>query len=243
MSNRMNDIWKGLSDWIGDLADMVYPPVCEVCGCRLVKGEKTVCLECLASMPRVDAHIDPENELARRLAAAGKIFRVAAMFRYVRDNDYARLIQKSKYNGRPDIDHALAVAFASELHRTGFFDGMDLILPVPMHHMKKLRRGYNQAEEIAAGVSSVTGIRVADNLVAKRAHDTQTRKNAAQRMKNTAGIYDVVYAEELDGRHILIVDDVITTGATVLACAEAIRKKAPAARVSVLALAATHFLQ
>ena len=225
--------------WIKDLGRVIFPVTCEVCGRTLVEGERVLCLECMAGMPRVNAHSDPEGELSRRLAGAAKVRRVASMFVYMRDTPYARVIQKSKYNGRPDIDHNLAMEFAAELGCTDFFEGIDEILPVPMHWWKKLRRGFNQAQEIAEGVAEVTGLEVGDNLIALRGHSTQTRRSAEQRIRNAEGIYGVVYPEELAGRHVLLVDDVITTGATVMACCDALRGAVPDIEISVLTLATT----
>lgn len=225
--------------WIKDLGRVIFPVTCEVCGRTLVDGERVLCLGCMAAMPRVNAHLEPEGELSRRLAGASKVRGVAAMFAYIRDTPYARVIQKSKYNCRPDIDHDLAMEFAAEIHGSGFFEGVDLILPVPMHTWKKLRRGFNQAEEIARGVGRVTGIELADNLVARRGHSTQTRRNAEERIRNAAGVYEVAYTEELVGKHVLLVDDVITTGATVMACCDALHGAVGTIDVSVLALAAT----
>ena len=218
---------------------LLFPVTCEACGRPLVEGEKVMCLDCLVKMPRVNAHLDDGHPLARRLAAAAKIKKVASMFVYVRDTAYARVIQRAKYNSRPEIDRELASMFAAELKPQGFFEGIDMIIPVPMHITKQLRRGYNQAVEIARGVSDVTGIAVADNLIASRPHDTQTHKNAAERLLNARGIYSVAYPEEVTGKHVLLVDDVITTGATLIACADALRAAARQVTVSVLTLAAT----
>lgn len=225
--------------WIKDLGRVIFPAICEVCGRTLVEGERVLCLECMAAMPRVNAHLEPECELSRRLAGASKVRSVAAMFAYIRDTPYARVIQKSKYNGRPDIDHDLAMEFVADIRGSGFFEGVDLIQPVPMHPLKKLRRGFNQAEEIAQGVGRVTGIEVADNLVVRRWHSTQTRRNAEERIRNAARTYEVVYPEELEGKHVLLVDDVMTTGATVMACCDALHGAVGSIDVSVLVLAAT----
>lgn len=225
--------------WLYDLSRFLFPATCEVCGRPLVEGERVMCLDCHMKMPRVNAHLDDAHPLARRLAAAARIKRLASMFVYVRDTSYARVIQRSKYNSRPEIDRQLAAMFAAELKQHGFFNGIDVILPVPMHITKKLRRGYNQAEEIARGVEEITGIAVSDNLVASRPHDTQTRKSAVDRLRNAADIYSVVYPGELEGKHVLVVDDVITTGATVIACSDALRAAVPTVTVSVLTLAAT----
>ncbi len=226
-----------VSGWCRDLLRLIFPLTCEVCGEALVDGERVLCLGCLAAMPGV--YTGADSMLSRRLAAAVKAERVTAMFAYRRDTSYARVIQKSKYNGRPDIDYNLAAEFAAKLKPTGFFAGIDLLVPVPMHSRKKILRGFNQAEEIARGISENVGISVADNLVATRADASQTRRSALDRIKNTHGRYEVVYPEELRGKHLLLVDDVITTGATVMACCDALRHAVPDLKISILALAAT----
>lgn len=228
--------------WLHDLSRMLFPVCCEVCGEALVEGERVVCMSCDMRMPRCDFHLHADNELAMRFAAA-KILRVASMFPYLRDNEFARLIQKAKYNHRPDIDRHLGEKFARELMPSGFFTGIDMLVPVPMHFWKQARRGYNQAYEIARGVEAATGIQVADNLVAHRAHSTQTRKTAAERQENSRGRFKVCYPEELSGRHLLLIDDVITTGATILACADTLRAAVPSVTISALSLAATRFRQ
>jgi len=225
--------------WFADFLRVFFPSTCEVCGRTLVEGEKVLCLECFTRMPRVNAHLHCNHQLALRLAGAAKVDRVASMFVYIRDTSYARVIQHSKYNNRPDIDHDLAMQFAAELRGEHFFDGIDLILPVPMHIVKKLRRGFNQAEEIANGISRVTAIPVADNLIATRSHKTQTRKSASERLANASGLYAVVAPEELEGKHVVLVDDVITTGATILACCDALRGAVGNLKISVCTLAAT----
>lgn len=237
MMNRRRGWLSAAGQWLHDLSRLIFPLTCEVCGEALVEGERVVCLGCLAAMPGVDT--GAESVLSRRLAAAVKAERVAAMFAYRRDTPYARVIQKSKYNSRPDIDYGLAREFAARLKPTGFFNGIDLLLPVPMHWRKKLMRGFNQAEEIARGIAECVGIEVADNIVALRPHGTQTRRNAAERMANASGAYAVVFPEELSGKHVLVVDDVITTGATVMSVCDALRQAVPDVRISVMALAAT----
>lgn len=234
---RWNNALVTVKGLLMDLSRLIFPLTCEVCGTTLVEGENVLCLECLTQMPKVDTGYN--SELSRRLSAAVKAERVAAMFAYRRNTSYARVIQKSKYNNRPDIDYNLAREFAARLKPSGFFKGIDLLLPVPMHHRKMLMRGFNQAEEIAQGISDITGIKVGDNLVAVHGHATQTRRTAAQRLKNTQGVYGVVLPDELHGKHILLVDDVITTGATVMACCDILRDSSNDISISILALAAT----
>ncbi len=215
---------------------MVFPAVCEVCGEPLIDGEELLCLNCRHNIPRVNAHVDETSEIHRRLAQPGiPIERTASFFYYFRDNPYARLIQAAKYSDRPNIDAALGRMFAAELARAGFFDGIDALQPVPLHWWKKFRRGYNQAEMICRGISEIARLPIADNLRAAR-HSTQTRKNALQRQANVAGTMSVARPGEIAGKHILLVDDVITTGATLLATAQTILRNAPGAKISVLSL-------
>ncbi len=230
----------GLTSWLGDLAGMIYPNVCEVCANTLVHGEHTLCLHCLHDMPRTRLHTQSFNEIHKRLAGHTPISKAAAYFYYYRENPYAELIHRAKYNNRPALAKTLARMFAEEIMPSGFFDGIDLILPVPLHYLKELKRGYNQSHEIAKGLREATGIEIADNLIAKKAHSTQTRRSAFERWLNTGNIYTVAEPHELADKHILIVDDVITTGATVLHCADAVHINEPSAKISVAALGFTH---
>lgn len=232
--------YGGLKEWLSDLVRIIYPDVCEVCGCSLVRGEEVMCLKCDVNMPRTMVNKDTFNIIHERLAGKTPIERVAGYFYYYRESDYATLIHNAKYNGRPIIAQKLAKRFALELRRDEFFSDIDVILYVPMYIMKKLKRGYNQSEYIAKGLSQATNIPIGNNLVSRRGHSSQTRKNSYSRWLNAQGVYDLINHEELEGKHILIVDDVITTGATLLACCDVIHKIVPSAKISVLSLAVTH---
>lgn len=231
--------FDGIKQWISDLAGMFFPKLCEVCDTPLVRGEDVICLDCLYNMPLCDIHRDPFNIIHQRLMRHVPIERAAAYFYYTRQSRYTNLILSAKYRNRPHIIDKLAATFAQRISTDGFFDGIDLILPVPMHSSKQLRRGYNQTEYLARGLNRITGIPVYDNLIAIRKHGTQTHKGAYGRWLNARDTYSVEFPAEIDGRHILVVDDVITTGATLATCCEAIHKAAPAATISVLTLAAT----
>lgn len=223
----------------GDVAAMIWPRTCEVCGRSLVDGEQLMCLHCRMSLPRTQFHRSDFNPVHRRLAALDTpVERATSYIYYKRRGAYSDIIRRGKYNGRPELVGALAAMCGEELAAEGFFDGIDVILPVPMHRWKKMRRGYNQSEILAEGLSRATGIPVGDNLRARRGHATQTHRNAYERFTNVSGLFDVTDARELEGCHVLIVDDVITSGATLLSCITALRATATRVRVSVLTLAA-----
>ncbi len=227
----------GLMSWI---LDVIYPDVCEVCGVSLTRGEETMCLHCLMKLPRTQIHREDFNLLHKRLAGNVPIERAGGYFYYYRESDYAQLIHRAKYCGRPVIAERLGARYAREIVADGFFDGIDMIIPVPLHRFKLISRGYNQSDAVARGISRVTGLPVGNNLVAGRGHSSQTRKNSYERWLNAQDVYAVSRHEELAGKHLLIVDDVVTTGATILACCEALHRAAPSARISVLALGITH---
>lgn len=228
-----------IKEWGDDALRIIFPKVCEVCGASLIRGEDIICLHCTMDMPRTGLHLDKFNIIHQRLVGKAPIDKASGYFYYYRDSDYAKLIHKAKYNGRTKIIEYLASKFAKELLKDNFFNGIDAIQPVPMHWFKKLQRGYNQSEIFAKRLSRETGIPLCNNLVSKRWHKSQTRKNRYERWLNTKDVYCVIDNSELGNKHILVVDDVITTGATILSCCEAIHKASPNTRLSVLSLGVT----
>lgn len=223
-----------LKQWASALLGIVYPRLCEVCGRALVEGEDILCLRCLAEMPFYSAATFDDGDIHRRIMRC-PIERAAALYYYYRDSPYAMLIQHAKYSHRPSLARALGSAVARRLLPDGFFCDIDAIVPVPLHKAKMRRRGYNQSLEIAVGVSAVTSVPVVDMLVAAP-HSSQTARSRLQRWRNAAAIYSLDAAAPSPGAHILLVDDVITTGATLSACATALRSVFPGIRISVLTI-------
>ena len=139
--------------------------------------------------------------------------------------------------GQKEIGAIMGRYMAAELIESGFFQGIDVIIPIPLHETKQRIRGYNQSEWIARGIAAVTGIPVDTEAVVRRKYtETQTRKSIFERWENVEGIFELHHAESLIGKHVLIVDDVLTTGATTVACASRIME-VEGIRISVLTLA------
>ncbi|MFA4054553.1 ComF family protein [Duncaniella muris] len=225
--------------WLRGLVNIIFPDVCTVCHRPLVDGEDFICLQCLLDMPVTNFHKSASNSLADRLFSPScRIEKTASTFYYRRGNPYTAIIHDTKYRNRPKVGRHFASLHAKELSDSGFFDDIDALVPVPLHFLKKIKRGYNQAEEIAKGLGHVCGLPVETPLKASW-HRSQTRKDIHARLQNTIGAYSLPDPELIADRHILLVDDVITTGSTILACAQAIKKASPATRISVYSLATT----
>ncbi len=216
------------------LLSVVWPERCGVCGRRLTREERLLCLGCEIDLPRTNIHLDDFSEIHKRLGHKVIVERAASYFYYVPGGGYAALIHEAKYHNRPSTGRLLARGFADELKPTGFFDDIDAIAPVPLHYSKLLKRGYNQSRYIALGLSDETGIEVVDILRCRKAHATQTRKSALERWRNVKDTYSSRSCQGL--QHILVVDDVITTGSTLAACCEAIAATNPCVKISVLTL-------
>lgn len=218
-----------------DLWQLFFPRCCLLCSQRLQKGEEHICFRCLAALPRT--HLQKENELEKSLWGKLPIERANAFLFYAKGGDVRKLLFELKYYGNARIGYFLGRCMASELLPSGFFKGMDCIIPVPLHIRKQKKRGYNQSEVLAEGIASVTNIPLAKHLLARSKDiETQTHKGNYERWENVRNVFECFSPEELTDKHILLVDDVLTTGATIVACSDALGK-IPGLRISVLTLA------
>lgn len=223
------------------IADLIWPPLCHVCDCRLPEGETFLCPPCIEALPRTGYHrYSPElNPMELRFAGIIPFERATGYFFYSPGSALASLIHDFKYRQFPGLARQLGKIMADELYSTGFFSGADYIIPVPLHFMKQCRRGYNQSGHIALGVSEATGISINTDLRARRPHRTQTALTHEQRAENIRGIFRLRNADRLRGKTVVIIDDVCTTGATLTEAAATILREAPGSRVLLLTLGVT----
>ena len=166
-----------------------------------------------------------------------EVVSATAYLYYYKEGKYSSLIHHLKYHDHPEVGTYLGRLAATELRESGFFDGIDLIIPVPLSRKRYHQRGYNQSDYIAQGISEVTHIALRTDCLARTVDtDTQTHKSKEERWKNTKDIFQVVNPETLKGKHLLLIDDVATTGATLHACASTLLTL-PGVRISIFALA------
>ncbi|MDE6468072.1 MAG: hypothetical protein K2L28_04155 [Muribaculaceae bacterium] len=192
----------------------LVPRRCPVCGAELARGESLMCMSCLMRIPvcnNVGAGLMHERVKFGNVPFEAGI--AEAWFNYDPASAYAVLVRNAKYAGNRRAAFELGRLLGLELQRRHTLN-LDVLLPMPMHWSKVLRRGYNQAQIIAEGVGDVLGVPVGDNLVAVRPHGTQTRLGFSSRAANIAGSYRCEHPEELEELHVAVVDDIITTGAS-----------------------------
>lgn len=227
---------KPISFW-HRLLDLISPRLCVVCGRRLTVTEEVICASCYLHLPRTGFGQDPyENEMARLFWGQIPIERAAALFYYEAQSEVARILYKLKYENRPEVGEVMGRLVARELQNYGFFDGIDGIVAVPLTRRRQHQRGYNQSLEIAHGIRAVTGLTVYDKAVRRMYFKgSQTTRGRWERNENVERVFELVDGKVLHGQHILIVDDVVTTGATAIACAKEL-VKAGDVRISVLSL-------
>lgn len=222
---------------MNDLKELLFPRYCKVCRRRLMQSEQHLCINCLLDLPRTHYEREPNNLLMQHLMEWPEVIRATAYFYYYKEGKYSSLIHHLKYYDHPEVGTYLGRLAATELKASGFFDGIDLIIPVPLSKKKQRQRGYNQCDYIARGISEITGIIICTDCIERSVNtDTQTAKGRIERWKNTEGIFRITNAETLKGKHILLLDDVATTGATLHACISTLLT-VPGVRVSVFALA------
>ncbi len=221
-------------------SEMFFPETCKACNKALVKGETVICLECEFHLPRTGFHTISANLVAKSFWGKVNIHSATAMYFFDKGDKLQKLLHKLKYNGEKEVGEKLGKLFGAELVNTEFASTIDCIVPVPLHKNKMRLRGYNQSEIIANGISQVLKIPVVTDFIGREiATETQTRKARFQRWENVDNVFEILNNQKIKGKHVLIIDDVITTGSTIAACAEAFLK-AENCKVSVAAIAFAH---
>ena len=223
---------------LSDIERLLFPRFCKVCGNKLNQSEEYICTSCLRRLPKT--HYDPLalNPVMQHFVGIPAVQHATSWFYYSHGNAYSNLITQSKYNDRPEIGRYLGRLAAKELAGSSFLEKIDCLLPVPLSRQRMRKRGYNQSEWIARGISKVTGVPVSKgDLIRHKHNETQTHLHHDDRWENVQGIFTVSHPEHLAGRHVLLIDDVITTGATLIACADILSLASPDIRISIFTLA------
>lgn len=219
------------------LLDLISPRQCVVCGDRLAVSEETLCSKCYLHLPRTNFNRNLyENVMAKLFWGQIAIEKATALFFYEPHAETANLLYELKYKNHPEIGVVMGRMMAKELMNSGLFDDIDAIVPMPLAKKRERERGYNQSLELAKGVSEVTGLSIANQIVRRtKFMGSQTQRGRWERNENVENVFELINDNDICGKHLLLIDDVVTTGATIVACAKEMQK-ASHVKISVLAL-------
>ena len=222
---------------INNLLSLFYPRLCAACGDALQQNESCICLNCLLHLPETQFHKEHFNPLRQVFDGRVPVEEVTALMSYKKSNRTQKILHSLKYKGQKEIGAVLGEYLGGQLITEERYRGIQYILPIPLHPKKQRKRGYNQSEWIAMGLSKGMGIPyLTDVLVRTQFTDTQTKKSRFNRWENVKSVFATVDGGKLKGKHVLLCDDVLTTGATMEAAITQLLK-IEGIRVSVVTLA------
>lgn len=211
--------------FIDNIINLFYPRVCVSCGELLIRQEDTICLPCQYLLPKTGYENYSDNPLVRIFWGQIDFHAVTAEFFFSKTGKIQNLIHKLKYQGNLESGIFLGQQLGASLKKAPLFQGIDYIIPIPLHPKKEYQRGYNQSFVISQGVEKEINIPIAKDCLYRKIYtSTQTKKSRKERLENVRDIFGIKNQEKLIGRHILLIDDVLTTGATLMAAGETLLK-------------------
>lgn len=226
-----------MAHWLKDFISLVYPNVCSCCDKVLNGYENCICMLCKYQLPRTQFHQNLDNPVNKLFWGRARINYATSCFHYQKGGKVQKLIHQLKYKGKKEIGEDIGRFHGRELINSPYFKEVEVILPVPLHPIREKQRGYNQSLFFAKGIAENMDKTYLPGILQRNSNtNTQTKKSRYDRWKNMNGIFGISSISKLIGKHILLVDDVVTTGATLEACAKEVLK-IPDTRVSITTIA------
>lgn len=208
-----------LKEITDSLLHLAFPHVCEGCGTDNLQADHLLCLRCLSELPNTNFHLHANNPIEKIFWGRIPITSATAQYYFTKESMMQHLMHQFKYKGNKEIGTYLGKLVGWAMMESNRFSSVDALIPLPLHKSKEHKRGYNQATVLCEGISSVLNKPVLKNIVVRPEQtETQTKKGRIQRWQNMEGKFELVNSSAIEGKHVLVVDDVVTTGATLEAC-------------------------
>ena len=232
MTGLGKEIWNG---WM----DLLYPPVCAGCAEKMIDHSVPLCLSCQHQLPLTGFHLHPDNPAEKVFWGRIPVQAAASYLYFTKHSMVQRLLHELKYRGNQSIGRYLGEKMGEDFIQCGRFNHVEALIPLPLFRSRERKRGYNQSAVIAEGFAKVTGLPVYAGIIRRHSSTvTQTNKSRIERWQNIAGRFELTDSQRLEGTSVLLIDDVLTTGATLEACARTLLE-IPGISVSIASLAYT----
>ena len=201
------------------LLHVVFPHVCDGCGSDLLNIESRLCIRCLASLPETNFEIHPNNPVEKDFWGRLNIIDGSAHLYFTKESLVQHLMHQLKYRGNKDLGVQLGRIMGNALKSSTRFNSIDALIPLPLFPSKEKKRGYNQAKVLCDGIAEILNLPVLSNVIIRPQYtETQTKKGRIERWKNIEGKFKLIDPAAIQNKHLLLIDDVVTTGATLEAC-------------------------
>lgn len=212
----LKDLWQ-------DAVHLFFPHVCTGCGSDLLPEANLLCLKCMADLPHTNFAMHANNPIEKIFWGRLPVVAAHSQFYFAKESLLQHLIHQLKYKSNQPIGEYMGALMGNSLCNSNRFKNIDYLIPLPLYPEKQRKRGYNQAAVICKGMSTIMNVPVLnDNIIRRRFTETQTKKHRTERWENVEGSFIVNNPNQIEGKHVLLVDDVITTGATLEACGSVI---------------------
>ena len=219
------------------IINLFFPKVCSGCNSFLLSNENVICTVCRHDIPLTTHHLNPENDAFKKFYGRIPVLHTSALFYFHKKGIVQELIHNLKYKGHEEIGTVLGEWYAEDLKNIKLLQSVDEIIPVPLHPKKLKERGYNQVTAFGTALSAGLNLDYNDSLLIRNVYSkTQSKKTLLGRTEGIETIFDVSFTEKNHNKHFLLIDDVITTGATLEACSRALLK-IPGAKISIICMA------
>ncbi len=239
----LSKIWRALwSDTLRPAISLIMPRRCPICGVQLAASTSYVCVRCLAEVPLTEYEFDPFNPMEERVKSLSPfVEHAAALIYYIKGSRWVDVIYDMKYGGRSSHAERLGEWLGTQLGRSKYYSEIDCVVGVPLHPLRQIMRGYNQSDLIAYGCARALGVESLRGVVRRRRFNrAQVKTSRDKRWMNVENLFEINDIARLRGRNVLIVDDVFTTGATILSCVDEIYNTIPNCRIWVATVAVAY---
>jgi ComF family protein len=220
-----------------DFISLIFPRICAACGELFFKNEEIICTKCLYKLPKTNFHCFADNPVMQIFWGRIELHSAAAFLNFTKSGRVQRLVHQLKYKSKTEVGILLGELYGRDLKKAVLFQTVDIVVPVPLHWKKQKKRGFNQSEMFGRGLAKSMNAKLDINTLSRRVDtETQTKKSKAERWENVRDVFELTNPAHFEGKHILLVDDVITTGATMEASANTLLT-IPGVKVSVATIA------